>query len=211
MSKDKMDLRQWLSVHDNQDDMRSLFHRMDAKMKYIHGKGYYIMDFEPSKIDVDDSDVYFQFLGSMTNDNYASLMNHNIYTMSFLQIASYSNCLNYLRTSFLSENFEEFVPFLPKEDVAYYKSVILDKKYNYLTDYRRVFEQVKLKEQNTGSEGFSNTNQRTYTKATAAGKLYSENNDYLNNAAFSNVVELTVIIVATTLIILLSLIISLIR
>lgn len=205
---DKMDLRQWLAIHDDQDEMKVLFHRMDSKMKYIHGKGFYIMNFEPSKINVDQADIYFEELGSMTNDNYEILINHNIYTMSLLHIAGYSKCIDFLKSSFLFEHFDEFAPFLPKDDVTYYRSVILDKKYYYLKDYTKILEETRNKDLSTEGNGKTSTNQRTYTKATPAGRLYQEQKESVNNAAFVNAIELTVIIVTTILITLLGVIIS---
>lgn len=205
---DGMNLREWFSLHDSYDDKRNLFNQLDAKMKYIHEHGYYISDFNLDKIMINNNNVDFLKLGSMTNDDYQKLINSNIYTMAFLEIGSYSNCIDFLKPSFLNENFEEFVPFMPKEDVAYYRSVIKGQQYNYFSDYCKYIEARKDVQNNTGN---SNTNQRTYSKSTAAGKLYSDDKGNLNNAAYVNIFLLTGFVITTTLVTLLGIILMNIR
>lgn len=200
---DKLNLKEWLTFHKDHDQMRKLFYQMDAKMKYIHGKGYYIMNFQPNKIEIGNNDVFFEELGTMTQQDYQALMDHNIYTLSFLAIASYSDCLDFLKPSFLNEHFEEFVPFLPTEDVLYYRSVMQGKKYYYLNDYANIQQQQSgLDEVKSGDA--SNQHQRSLVKATAAGKIYQGEEEHLSNAAFVNVVVLSSFVVASTLITLLT-------
>lgn len=204
---DKINLREWLLLHEDNDEMRTMFLRMDQKMKYIHGKGYYIMNFAPDKIEVNTNDVNFMEMGAMQNDDYKSLMDHNIYTLSFLAIASYSKCLDYLKPGFLAEHFDEFVPFIPADDIAYYKGVIQDKKYFYLNDYvsmKGKMEQESFANQNDG--GKNNVSSRTYTKSTAAGRMYTEQEDGLNNAAFVNTLVLSFFVIGITFITLLGII-----
>lgn len=199
---DKVNLKEWLTFHKDHDQMRNLFYQMDAKMKYIHSRGYYIMNFQPDKIEIGNHDIFFEELGTMTQQDYQTLMNHNIYTLSFLEIASYSDCLDFLKPSFLNEHFEEFIPFLPSDDILYYRSVIQEKKYYYLTDYANVQKQQSSDE--SKSTGDTNQHQRSLVKATAAGKLYQEEEEHYSNAAFVNVVVLSSFVVASTLITLLT-------
>lgn len=209
---DKMNLREWLVLHEDTNEMRSLFLRMDAKMKYIHGRGYYITDFGPDKIEVDSNDVNFSKMGTMQKDDYKALIDHNIYTLSFLAIASYSKCLDYLKPGFLSENFEEFIPFLPSEDVSYYQGVIQNKQYFYLNDYVKMKSQIDNEAlSNQGGNGKNNTSQRTYTKSTVAGRMYSDSQEGLNNSAFVNTLILSFFVIGTTFVALLGVILFMLK
>lgn len=204
---DKMNLREWLSFHEDTKEIRSMFLQMDTKMKYIHGRGYYIMNFAPDQIEVDSNGVNFTQMGTMQNDDYKALMDHNIYMLSFLAIASYSQCLDYLKPAFLSEHFDEFVPFLPSDDVAYYKGVIQDKKYFYLNDYvtmKNEMDQSALSDINDGQRNHLST--RTYTKTTPVGKMYTEHEDGLNNSAFVSTLVLSFFVIGITLVTLLGII-----
>lgn len=202
---DGMNLKDWLSIHEEQDEVRSLFYLLDKRMKYIHGRGYYISKFNLDKIEIKKNMVDFLEVDLMSRDSYQEAIDSNVYTMACLEVASYARCLEFFNPKFLTESFDEFVPFIPHDDVPYYRGVFQDKKYRYFSDYADLLEQAKEKQnfgedQDQTNQITSNTRQKSYVKATSAGKLYQGDDTQLNQAAFANVILLTTFVVFTTFI-----------
>ena len=57
----------------NNDDYTRLFYVMDSTMKYIHGKGYYVINFNPKNIVVgvtDDNRDFVNFKSLDVMDGY---------------------------------------------------------------------------------------------------------------------------------------------
>lgn len=202
---DKMNLKEWLSLHSDQEEMRTMFYKLDYRMKYIHSRGYYVTKFNLDKIifDPNSNMVDFLELDIMSSNNYQQTIDSNIYTMSCLEVASYANCLDFFNPKFLTEQFDEFAPFIPKDDVTYYRRVFQEKKYNYFSDYRNILEEEKNKKESNNSSSNTNTStkQRSYVKSTSVGKIYQVEDNHLNNtAAFANVLLLSVFAIFITVV-----------
>ena len=85
------------SYHDN-DEYTRLFYVMDSTMKYIHGKGYYVINFNPKNIVVgvtnDNRDfVNFKSIDVM-DDDITNKINNNIYNLAFLELVFYLRLWN---------------------------------------------------------------------------------------------------------------------
>ncbi len=191
-----MNLEQWFSARPSQEDMREMFLRMDEQMKNIHSKGCYVSSFEPRNIMLNGLTPSFN-VGKMDKYNYQQMMNNDVFRFAFMNVAAYSNCLNYLRPSFLKEHFDEFIPFLPVQDRIYYKSVIMENNFSYLSDY-----QAALVSQGENNQNFTGSNNGkahgSYTKSTSVGKMYAE--EILDTKAYINITVLSVLIITTVLI-----------
>lgn len=105
-------LDEYTKTYHNNDEYTRLFYVMDSTMKYIHGKGYYVINFNPKNIVVgvtnDNRDfVNFKSLDVM-DDDITNKINNNIYNLAFLEIGLLSETLEHLRPDFLKQNFSQF-------------------------------------------------------------------------------------------------------
>lgn len=135
------------TYHDNDEYIR-LFYVMDSTMKYIHSKGYYVINFNPKNIVVgltnDNRDfVNFKSLDVM-DDNVTDKINNNIYNLAFLEVGLLSETLEYLRPEFLKENYSQFKIFIPDVLVNYYQMILVNGGHSYLSDYLNIKNKQEL-------------------------------------------------------------------
>lgn len=126
----------------NNDDYTRLFYVMDSTMKYIHGKGYYVINFNPKNIVVGVTDdnrdfVNFKSLDVM-DDDITNKINNNIYNLAFLEIGILSETLEHLKPGFLKENYSQFKIFIPENLVNYYQMIVVNGGHTYLCDYLEI-------------------------------------------------------------------------
>lgn len=146
-------LYDWINSDYDADMAREIFIYMSSALKYIHNKGYYVSSFYPTDIDILNgsfNQIRFKGIEKMPVDvvSKKDIVRSNIYSSAFLQIGIYSNCLDYLNSSFLKENFDKFSEFLPTDDIPYYRGVILNGYSVYFDDYvaerkKREFDSLK--------------------------------------------------------------------
>lgn len=165
-SDEIMTLSEWLQKYHLQDDLQNLFVNMDIAMKYIHDQGFYIESFALDSIKLLNDSIRlirFEKLAPFPNDvlQQKELVRNNIFLSAVLQIGVYANCIQYFNTEtmrFLKENFNQFAPFLPQDDIPYYKGVIERGASVYYSAYvgeRKKRELQDLDKQLDGDEGFS--------------------------------------------------------
>ena len=158
------------SYHDN-DEYTHLFYVMDSTMKYIHGKGYYVINFNPKNIVVgvtsDNRDfVNFKSLDVMDED-ITSKINSNIYNLAFLEIGILSETLNYLKPEFLKENYSQFKIFIPENLVNYYQMIVVNGGHSYLCDYIEIKNKQEVSKLNKALEEDGGVNKgKSYVKST---------------------------------------------
>ncbi len=133
-------LDEWISMHSEEDELRSLFLNLDLALKYIHEHGYCVEVFYPSVIEVLDNKpdhIRFRKLMELSKDSYRrrEMIKEDIFNSTFIQIGIYSNSLKYLKPDFLKENFDSFIQFLPSEDVPYYRGVVQRGASVYFSEY----------------------------------------------------------------------------
>ena len=158
------------SYHDN-DEYTHLFYVMDSTMKYIHGKGYYVINFNPKNIVVgvtnDNRDfVTFKSLDVM-DDDITSKINNNIYNLAFLEIGILSETLEYLKPEFLKENYSQFKIFIPENLVNYYQMIVVNGRHTYLSDYIEIKNKQEVNKLNKALEEEGRSSKgRSYVKST---------------------------------------------
>lgn len=212
-----MKLRDWLKYESNEEQMQKLFYNMSTTMKYIHSYDYYINNFNPSEIEINNSQtlspIQFNQLNKMENDDDADLINKNIYILALMQVGVYTHTLDTLNAQFVKNNFQEFEVFLPEDDVAYLRGVIQRNMPVYYCDYVNENNKKKIEnlEQEAGiDQGVSKGVGIQKTKATSIGvafadkdtkKLYSVLDD--KQAAFTGFLILPLVMILLGMIILL--------
>lgn len=182
-------LKDWLQKPHTQEELQHLFLNMDNTMHYIHNKGYGIVptlyegypDFDPKDIRVitenGQQGILFQNV-SMVFPNYRDeLIRQNIYSLSVLAVKAYANITEKVRHEGLKREFEEFKMFVPEEDIPYYRGILLRNNSVYYADWVKERTKKEVQKEESALQGTSRS--ASLTKATEAGRFYSqlENND----------------------------------
>ena len=164
-------LEDYTKSYHNNDEYTRLFYVMDSTMKYIHGKGYYVINFNPKNIVVgvtnDNRDfVNFKSLDVM-DDDITNKINNNIYNLAFLEIGLLSETLDYLRPDFLKQNFSQFKIFIPENLVNYYQMIVVNGGHTYLCDYIEIKNKQEITKLNKALEEEGGSSKgRSYVKST---------------------------------------------
>lgn len=203
-------LKEWVDSYQSSEEMEKTFLVMDKTMKYIHDNNYHITNFNPNNISVgnNDGEVYVVFNNiEKMDDNPVNNMNNNIYNLAFLQVGLYSSTLDYLTPQFVKEHFSQFKIFIPESVVNYYQRVLVNQGYFYLSEYVNSKNEIEINKINKSlEEDGGRGSGKNYTKSTAAGRLYKEQEEVIvpnkeNNAAFVSSFLLTFAIVSLSILI----------
>jgi hypothetical protein len=187
-------LDEWIRFHHSEDEMRTVFLNMDSALKYIHEHGYCIEVFYPTEIYIlgNSSDhVQFKKLIQLSSDptRRKSMINEDIFNSTLIQIGLYSNSLKYLKPSFLKENFDSFIQFIPSGDVPYYRGVVQRGAPVYFCEYaleKRNRDLSDLESQINGSSGNSNGKQLIKSANNNIG-IESISNDKINDIIYRQI------------------------
>lgn len=191
------------SYHDN-DEYTQLFYIMDSTMKYIHSKGYYVINFNPKNIVVgvtNDNKDYVNFKSiDVMYDDLTNKVNSNIYNLAFLEVGLLSETLDYLRPDFLKQNFSQFKIFIPENLVNYYQMILVNSGHTYLSDYLDIKNKQEITKLNKALEEEGGASRgRSYVKSTGHYGNDEDNKD--NIAAFVTNYALAFVIIASSLLI----------
>lgn len=179
-------------------DKRVAFTLMDAMLKKLHEKNMMVTDFSPNKICYQDGFYTFEDVEFITdyyaNDRDVAIFS-NILALCNLAFCSYlpDYQLNQGMLNFevISNNFDNFVSYLPEEDRDYYRGVLVDSYKRGKIDGHTLYYSdhiIKLGQNHNGS----NNNSLAYVKATEAGKAFANKE---NEAAFGhNLFFITVVL-----------------
>ncbi len=208
-------LDEYTKTYHNNDEYTRLFYVMDSTMKYIHGKGYYVINFNPKNIVVgvtnDNRDfVNFKSIDVM-GDDITNKINNNIYNLAFLEIGLLSETLDYLRPDFLKQNFSQFKIFIPENLVNYYQMIVVNGGHTYLCDYLEIKNKQEITKLNKALEEEGGASKgRSYVKSTGhygnddeiivPMKLPNQDNKD-NIAAFVTNYALAFVVIASSLLI----------
>ena len=147
----------WFESNHSDSEKRQLFLYLDFAMRYVHDRGYCIKTLDPREIEIlNDSinQVKFNVLLPMPENRQKELMNEDIFNSSPLQIGLYyslsKDTLFKMNADFVKENFDQFVPFLPENDVPYYRGVIERNASVYFTEFE--LERIKRENANLQKE-----------------------------------------------------------
>ena len=164
-------LDDYTKTYHNNDEYTRLFYVMDSTMKYIHGKGYYVINFNPKNIVVgvtNDNRDYVDFKSiDVMDDDITNKINNNIYNLAFLEIGILSETLEHLKPEFLKENFSQFKIFIPENLVNYYQMILVNRGHTYLCDYIEIKNKQEISKLNKAllEEGGAGKG-RSYVKST---------------------------------------------
>lgn len=161
-------LNDWLKDYHTNEQLQNLFINMDIAMKYIHEQGYYISSFALDRIALLNHSIrqiQFQELAPLPYDfsQQKKVVHDNIFMSSILHLGLYAKCLQYFTMNTIpaiKDNFQQFVIFLPPEDVPYYSGIIEKGASVYYSEYvgeRKKQDLLKL-ERETSSDGNNNGN-----------------------------------------------------
>lgn len=149
-------LDEYIQSYHNNDEYTRLFYVMDSTMKYIHGKGYYVINFNPKNIVVgvtNNNEDYVNFKSiDVMDDDITNKINNNIYNLAFLEIGLLSEMLDNLRPEFLKENYSQFKIFIPENLVNYYQMIVVNGGHTYLCDYIEIKNKQEITKLNKALE-----------------------------------------------------------
>ena len=189
---DNITLNDWLPGKSD-EELRDAFISMDQTMKYIHDHGYFIQSFDPNEIEFLHHSIHQVKYHSLSPlpDNFEyqrEIVRENIYTSSFLQIGIYTNCLPYMKSGFLKENFDSFATFLPEGDIPYYRGIIQRGASVYFHDYVKEKQRRDLEamEKEFGSEASALQGGKHLVKSNGTSILGEDDtNKRYNDAIYS--------------------------
>ena len=170
---------------DNPEMLVNVLTLLDATIKYIHNKGYYLIDFNPSKIIlVTKTPNLSNYQGLIAPIDYdpKSNININIYQMAKIGLMAFNHVItngnmNQEHYNFILENINKFNQNgnIPNDFYEYYEDLFLNGNINYLNDYL---------ENKKKDEGRNNSIRKSLV--TEAGRALSTNNLQLNQANDNN-------------------------
>ena len=187
INKEMINLSDWFLEEKDDETKRELFVGISDAQKNLDG------DFRK---------VQFGKIISLPEDleEKRFAVSNEIFILALMQIGVYSDCLSNITANRVKDNFDMFVPFLPVEDISYYKSVIKDHfegqaRCVYFCYFAR--ELYRRGTQNTNAEnGQSVSDSRVLTKKNG-NKLVEVLDEFKpsdinsnNNAAFINFIIL---------------------
>jgi len=185
-------LQEWFKDSHSEEEKRELFLYLDFAMKYVHDRGYCVLTFNPSEIEILNNSikqVKFNTLLKMPEDDLAyqnRLKDEDIFNSAAVQVLLYSKFPLNTKTDFLKEHFDDFVTFLPESDSRYYRGVIQDGASVYFTEFelervRREEEQLEKELSDLPNQNIDDENK----KKQALVKMFT--NDKINNTIYKKI------------------------
>lgn len=185
-------LQEWFKDSHSEEEKRELFLYLDFAMKYVHDRGYCVLTFNPSEIEILNNSikqVKFNTLLKMPEDDLAyqnRLKDEDIFNSAAVQVLLYSKFPLNTKTDFLKEHFDDFVTFLPESDSRYYRGVIQDGASVYFTEFelervRREEEQLEKELSDLPNQNIDDANK----KKQALVKMFT--NDKINNTIYKKI------------------------
>lgn len=185
-------LQEWFKDSHSEEEKRELFLYLDFAMKYVHDRGYCVLTFNPSEIEILNNSikqVKFNTLLKMPEDDIAyqnRLKDEDIFNSAAVQVLLYSKFPLNTKTDFLKEHFDDFVTFLPESDSRYYRGVIQDGASVYFTEFelervRREEEQLEKELSDLPNQNIDDENK----KKQALVKMFT--NDKINNTIYKKI------------------------
>lgn len=157
-----INLNDWFLDERNDEAKRELFVGVSDAQKSLNDIGYGIGSFNFNDIYLEDGDsrkAQFGIVNPLPEDieEKRKVVSNEIFILALMQIGIYSDCLNNITSNSVRDNFDLFSPFLPAEDIPYFKSVVADHFDNksrcvYFCDYARELYKRTPNNENTDSE-----------------------------------------------------------
>ena len=205
-------VKEYLEKIHTKEEYHDLFLNMDITMHYLHDNGYGILEkrnnsgypeFDTSRIHIitenNRQNILFQDIDVIDPAYQKEVVHANIYSLAYLAVKTYAN-FKELNHKFLKENFNEFVAFLPEEDIAYYRGIIQNGANVYYYAYEKERAKKQLQQDGVSITGQGQGKSQTLIKATDVGRFYSDIEDS-NMGAFIQLYIFPTIIIALSLLI----------
>lgn len=147
---------------------------MDMMLKRLHKNNYMITDFNISNIYFENGIYEFDEnkimpITSVVADNKDQAILHNLTWLSMVALWLYFDnpTTTLISPEFVRNNFDNFSFWYPQEDREYYRSILIDGKISYYSDY--------VINKNKNNKGHSSN--LAYMKATEAGKMFANTDE----------------------------------
>lgn len=184
----------WSANEERLRELQRKYYYLDRSMKEVHKKGYYL-----TKVTYPLSQDLFDYLAKFDRNHKDEVIKDNLLELSILALGEYVGNGRYLTSKdgearrMLKEMFMEYAPYLPTEDVPYYKKMIEENPIMYYSEF------VDFRSERQISEGVSSGLSKQYVKKTEAGSSYFEEDNSLNSNAFVRIFLIPAYVVAATL------------
>jgi len=177
-------LRQWHNEYHENNEYQQLFYLMDYTMRFVHNSNFYISRFDCDHIIIGqengaNSYVAYQDIEPIPNEELSfDAIEQNKVNFTLLQIGLYSDTISYAKDNYLSfvkENFDQFLMFVPEEDANYFKSMILHGGHIYYSDYCDARNQQELNSITKSLEEDGGASRgKSFNKSTVSGKVAAQ-------------------------------------
>ena len=179
-------------LYSNPEELTNLLLQLDSWLCYLHNNNFYIYDFDPKKIILENERLTFSSFKSVLG-NLAICHNAkeiNIFQNSKLGLLAYNHMvldgnMNQEHFSFIQENLEKFKQngLIPEEIYEYYEEVFRRLHVCYMTEY--------LNEKKQMESGNQNTNVRKKVLSTEIGRAFvNDEGAYVNILLIPSVITL---------------------
>lgn len=164
------------------EEKRVAFVLMDVMLKRLHLKNLVVTDFSPENIYYDNGFYYFRKVSANPvyyAANKEEAVFKNVLSLSNLAFCSYLPDYDLkqglLNSDIVSNNFDNFVSYLPEDDRNYYRAVLVDsyKQNRLVTDKVYYFDYIAGTSKNSIAKGNSNM----LVKATEAGRALANQDE----------------------------------
>lgn len=194
-----MNLYNLLDTMKNEPDaLYNILIQLDYYLKYIHSKGYCIVNFDLKRIELIDGKLtlnsFKNVVGSSVSSDNVNLV--NIFQLSKLGLLLYNNMnldmkMNQEHYDFIKNNLNKFNVnnIIPTDLYRYYEDLFINQKIIYFNDY------LREKEAQNANKG--NTNSMVKVLSTPEGKamINPDDNGYLNILFIPSIIGLSYLIV----------------
>ena len=195
-----MNLREFLNKSADIKELTDRILLLDRSIMELHQNGYYVNG-SLSEIEIINNEITldsFKNRIDRIDSGYDSNgKDKNIYEMAVIGICAYnkvdapitSNLIKYV-----SDNIDQIISYkhIPVKVGEYYRAVLKDLKMDYLNNY--------LDKMDKGGKENNNSKSRSYTKSTAIGRAFAEQESaYVNVLMVPSIIFMIYILVMVTL------------
>lgn len=220
----------WITDHPSAEDIRTVFINMDMALKYIHEHGYCVEVFYPSEIEILNNQldhIQFKKLIELSKDPSISktMIKEDLFNSALMQMGLYfysdglgltvNDILSNMKPEILKENFDAYSEVVPKDDVPYYRGIILRGASVYFSDFalekrNREFEELEkqLGEESDENEKKLMLEQSSHVNDRINDNIYKQINGIKDSAFISTLAIPTLVLIVMIIIAIFAWIIS---
>lgn len=174
-----MNVEEWFFQHNSSEDVANMHYILDKTLKYIHSKGYYVVDFSFKEILTNGESAQYNKVTSNDFKDKNKKNQDNVLMLTSLITKVYNGFPVNVPIQFLKDNFDEYKYVFVDGTEDYFAGVIKDGNVGYYSDYCDLKKSGDMKK----------SSQRSLTKSTPVGRMMTN-----DEAAYANVLILPAII-----------------